>query len=161
MSTMDDLTAHRMRLTERLERVDAERQKLVEELAELDTAERVLSRLSPKKAAAGRRSGRRRSTKAVKPIQSAVRGNAGRRARKQGMTRKLPLGDATLRAVRDLGKEVSAQQIRGYLGRKFGMQVLPHHLGRALQRHRVGGRLTQQNERWSMSRTTNGASAPA
>jgi hypothetical protein len=153
MSTMDDLAAHRKRLTERLERVDAERQKLVEELAELDTAERVLTRLSPtKSAAAQRRVGRRRSIKAVKPVQSAVRGKVGRGARKQSTRRKLPLGDATLRAVKAIGKEVSAEQIRGYLGRKLGMQVLPLHLGRALQSHRRAGRLSQQNGSWSMPR---------
>ena len=156
MSTMDDLAAHRMRLMERLERIDSQRQKLVEELAELDSAERVLSRLSAKKAAP-RRAGRPRSTKAVKPALSAVRGKTVRGAHKQGMTRKLPLGDATLRAVKDLGKEVSAQQIRGYLGRKFGMQVQAHHLGRALQRHRIGGRLSQQNGGWSMLQTGSAA----
>jgi hypothetical protein len=41
------------------------------------------------------------------------------------------------------------------------MQVQPHHLGRALQRHRVGGRLTERDQHWSVSETTNGASAPA
>jgi hypothetical protein len=151
MSINDSLAAHRQRLTERLERVDAERQKLVEKLAELDTAERVLARLSPTKSAAQRRAGRRRTTKAAKPVQfSEGLRKAGRSTRKQGMTRKLPLGDATLRAVKDLGKEVSAEQIRGYLGRKLGMQVLPLHLGRALQSHRRAGRLSQQNGSWSM-----------
>jgi hypothetical protein len=123
MSINDSLAAHRQRLTERLERVDAERQKLVEKLAELDTAERVLSRLTPKQsAAAQRRAGRRRTTKAAKPVQvSEGLRKAGRGTRKQGMTPELPLGDATLRAVKNLGKEVSAEQIRGYLGRKLGM----------------------------------------
>ena len=51
-----------------------------------------------------------------------------------------------------------AQEIRGYLGSKFGMQVQPHHLGRALQRHRVGGRLMQRNERWSFALKATGFS---
>jgi hypothetical protein len=60
------------------------------------------------------------------------------------------LGDATLRAVEALGNEVSAEQIREYLGTQFGMQVRPNHLGMALQRHRRSGRLSERNARWSM-----------
>lgn len=161
MSAMNDLAAQRQRLTERLARIDAERQKLAEQLAELEAAERVLSRLSSMKPASGR-IGRPRSPKSAKPVQaSAARAKPARSVHKKGAAPKLPLGDATLRAVKALGKEASAEQIRGYLGRKFGMQVQAHHLGRALQRHRVGGRLTQRDERWSMSQNPNGASAAA
>jgi hypothetical protein len=49
-----------------------------------------------------------------------------------------------------LGNEVSAEQIREYLGTQFGMQVRPNHLGMALQRHRRSGRLSERNARWSM-----------
>lgn len=51
MSTLDDITTERLRLTERLARLDAERAKFAEQLTELETAERVLSRLAPTKAA--------------------------------------------------------------------------------------------------------------
>jgi hypothetical protein len=61
------------------------------------------------------------------------------------------LGDATLRAVETLGNEVSAEQIRVYLGEQFGMQVRPNHLGMALQRHRRGGRLSERDARWSVA----------
>jgi hypothetical protein len=160
MSTMNDLAAHRQRLTERLARMDTERAKVAEELAELEAAERVLSRLSSMKPPSGRRIGRPRKAKAAKSAQaSAAPAKTARGVRKQGAAPKLPLGDAALRAVKALGNKASAEQIRGYLGKKFGMQVQPHHLGRALQRHRVGGRLTQRDEHWSMSQTVNGASA--
>ena len=162
MSTMNDLVARRQRLTERLARIDADRLKVAEELAELEAAERVLSRLSPMRAAPKRRRGGPRKTKAAKSAQPAMKhATATRVVRRKAGTPKLPLGDATLRAVKELGKEASADQIRGYLGKKFGMRVMPHHLGRALQRHRVGGRLMQRNERWSMVKTANGASATA
>jgi transposase len=161
MSTMNDLAAQRERLTERLARIDTERAKVAEQLAELEAAERVLSRLSSIRPATGRRTGRPRKAKTAKPARpSATHPNAARGVRKPGAP-KLLLGDATLRAVKALGKKATAEQIRGYLGKKFGMQVQPHHLGRALQRHRLGGRLTQRDERWSMSRTANGASAAA
>jgi hypothetical protein len=162
MSTMNDLAAHRQRLTDRLARMDAERVKVADELAELEAAERVLSRLSPMKPASRRRIGRPPKAKAAKAAQpSAASAKTARGTRKQGAAPKLPLGDAALRAVKALGNKASAEQIRGYLGKKFGMQVQPHHLGRALQRHRVGGRLTERDQHWSVSETTNGASAPA
>jgi hypothetical protein len=60
------------------------------------------------------------------------------------------LGEATLRAVEALGNDASAEQIREYLAREFGMQVRPNHLGMALQRHRRAGRLQEDDGRWSM-----------
>jgi len=162
MSTMNDLAAHRQRLTDRLARMDAERAKVAEELAQLEAAERVLSRFSSMKPASGRRIGRPRKAKAGKSAQpAAARAKTARGVRKQGAAPKLPLGDATLRAVQALGEKATTEQIRGYLGKRFGMQVQPHHLGRALQRHRVGGRLMQRDQFWSVSQPDNGASAAA
>jgi hypothetical protein len=63
MSTMNDLAAQRERLTERLARIDTERAKVAEQLAELEAAERVLSRLSSIRPATGRRTGRPRKAK--------------------------------------------------------------------------------------------------
>ena len=60
------------------------------------------------------------------------------------------MGDAILRALEVLGGAVSAEQIREYLGREFGMQVRPNHLGMALARHRRAGRLQEEDGRWSM-----------
>jgi hypothetical protein len=75
----------------------------------------------------------------------------GRVARGRKVTAKAAstLGEATLRAVSALGSEVSAEQVREYLAKQFGMQVQPNHLGRALQRHRVSGRLSESEGRWS------------
>jgi hypothetical protein len=61
------------------------------------------------------------------------------------------LADATLRAVEALGNEVSAEQIREYLGEQFGMQVRANHLGRALQSHRRAGRLREDEKRWTVA----------
>lgn len=150
MSTVDDITAERQRLTERLARVDAERAKLAEQLTELEAAERVLSRLVPTKAAPRRRT-RARAAKATKaPAEPTGRRRASGGRRKVAAKPALPLGDATLRAVEALGNEVSAEQIREYLGTQFGIQVRPNHLGMALQRHRRSGRLSERNARWSM-----------
>jgi hypothetical protein len=150
MSTVDDIAAERQRLTERLARVDAERTRLADQLAELDAAERVLSRLSPGKVRTSRRRGARPAN--ANGSATAKPSRRGRVARGRKVTAKAAstLGEATLRAVSALGSEVSAEQVREYLAKQFGMQVQPNHLGRALQRHRVGGRLSESDGRWSM-----------
>lgn len=150
MPMLDDIAAQRQKLAERLARVDAERVKLVEQLAELEAAERVLSRLTPTKATSPRRARRERKAEGAKTVSVPVRRGAGRGKRKAAAKPALPLGDATLRAVEMLGNDVSAEQIRLYLGKEFGMQVRPNHLGMALQRHRRGGRLNEHAGSWSM-----------
>src|SRR5437763_17191809 len=64
MPTIDDIGAHRERLAERLARIDAQRLKLVKELAELEVAERVLSRFTSRQTAPERRRRRARNTAA-------------------------------------------------------------------------------------------------
>ena len=145
---------------------------MTEQLAELDAAERVLSRIGRTKAAQsrrrsraqsaevtgttaarGRRGRRARETEATAPAVPARRRGAGRGSRRARGKPEMPLGDATLRAIEALGNEISAEQVREYLGREFGMQVRPNHLGMALQRHRRAGRLQQHDGRWSLSPT--------
>ena len=46
MSTLDEITKEKQRLGEALARVDAQRDKLTSQLAELEAAERVLARYS-------------------------------------------------------------------------------------------------------------------
>jgi hypothetical protein len=159
MSTLDDIAGERQRLAERLARVDAERTKLAEQLAELEAAERVLSRFTPTKAATARRGRRGQTAKTTEPVSPpARRRTASRGGRKAAAKQALPLGDATLRAVGALGNDVSAEQIRVYLGKQFGMQVRPNHLGMALQRHRRGGRLSEHDGSWSVAQASGEAS---
>jgi hypothetical protein len=149
MPVLDEIAKERQRLAERLARVDAERTKLTEQLAELEAAERVLSRLTPTKTAARGRGKRAQIAETTKP--APARRGVGRGKRKAAAKQALPLGDATLRAVETLGNDVSSEQIRGYLGKQFGMQVRPNHLGMALQRHRRAGRLIEHDGNWSMA----------
>ena len=150
MPVLDDIAGERQRLAERLARVDAERTKLAEQLAELETAERVLSRLTPTKVASPRRGRRARTAQAPETVSIPRRRRAGRGGRKAAAKPTMSLSEATLRAVTALGSDVSAEQIRDYLGKQFGMQVRANHLGRALQRHRVGGLLIERDRRWSV-----------
>jgi hypothetical protein len=160
MSTLDNIAGERQRLAERLARIDGDREKLAAQLAELDAAERVLSRLTPAKAATSRRGRRVRTAEATKTASPpARRGGGGRVGRKAAEKTAVPLGDATLQAVEALGNEVSAEQVREYLGKQLGMQVRPNHLGMALQRHRRAGRLSERDARWSVAQAGEGATA--
>jgi hypothetical protein len=130
-------------------------------------------------AAARGRGGGRARTRAASEAAPTAPSRRGRRARRVEVTTAVPargrgvgrggqktrakptiaLGDATLRAVEALGTNTSAEQVREYLSREFGLQVRPNHLGMALQRHRRAGRLSESDGRWSMVQTANGASA--
>jgi hypothetical protein len=158
---MDDIAAQRQRLNERMARIDAERLKVTEELGELDAAERVLSRFAAAKPGRRGRGKGAQNANAVKQPQSSAARRITPRSERKHAKQEVPLREATLRAVKALRKEASADQIRGYLGRKFGMQVRPLHLGRALQSHRRAGRLEQRDERWSMAQTQSGEAVSA
>ncbi len=154
MTMLDDIAAQRQKLAERLARIDAERMELVEQLAEIEAAERVLSRFKPTKTATPRHAKRARTAETTKPAPTpAARRGVGRGKRKAAAKPAVPLREATLRAVDALGGDVSAEQIRVYLGKQFGMQVRPNHLGMALQRHRSGGRLSEHDGSWSMAQS--------
>src|SRR5258708_1218375 len=145
MTTLDDTTKERKRIGERLGRLDGERVKLTEELAELEMAERVLVRLSRPRSS---RSTREATVEVSVPAQLSAK---RKRQTKQPAAAKAPalsLADATLRAVSALGNGVSAEEVGKYLGQEWGMNVRPNHLAMALQRHRRAGRLEQRDSRW-------------
>src|SRR3954463_15225489 len=152
MPTIDDIGAHRERLADRLARIDAQRLKLVKELAELETAERVLSRFTSTSTA--RHSRRRRPRTIAADDTSAQSSGQQRKTRRTQRERSrkqvMPLREASLQAVEALRTEASAEQIRSYMSREFGLRLLPLHLGRALQSHRRAGRVEEYNGRWSM-----------
>ena len=156
MATLDDITQERKRIAERLERLDAERVKLAEELTELEFAERVLARLDQSRPARRKRG----PAAEASPLKEPRRIRQRRTAR--SVTQAAPslsLGDATLRAVSALGNGASAEDVRTYLGQQWGMDVRPNHLGMALQRHRRAGRLEQRDSRWWSPETTANAFA--
>ena len=155
MSTLDDIAKERQLLAERLAKLDGDRAKLADQLAELEAAERVLSRFTQARPTAGRR-GRPAATAAAKtqprtPASAAAprRGRRGRRAApRAARAGGVSLGEATLRAVAAHGNGVSAEDVRKYIADQLDMQVRPNHLGMALQRHRRAGRLEQRDLLW-------------
>jgi hypothetical protein len=129
----------KQRISERLARLDAEREKLDTQLDELEIAERVLARFGGK---AGTTEKRRRAP----PAKSTPAAGAERKAR--GKALGMSLSDATLKAVQAHGDGATASEVLNYLSREFRMTVRPNHLGMALQRHRRAGQLENRNQRW-------------
>ena len=131
----------KQRISERLERLDVEREKLSAQLYELEIAERVLARFGRKAVTIGKR-GTARLAKTA-PVATEKR-----RARGNRQMRVLSLSDATLKAVQAHGEGATAAEVLNYLSRKFGMTIRPNHLGMTLQRHRRAGQLENRNQRW-------------
>ena len=148
MATLDEIGQEKQKVSERLARLDAEREKLGAQLNELEVAERVLSRFGKVVTTERRRRGRpaRTATPRTATAPTPARGRA--RAAQSAQT--VSLSDATLRAVQAHGEGASPSEVLSYLAREFGMQVRPNHLGIALQRHRRAGRLETRDSRWFM-----------
>src|SRR3954451_13165570 len=117
MAGLDDIAAERERIAQRLARIDADRTKLAEQLAELEAAERVLARFGgSSKASNGRRRTRQSEPSEAGASREPQRRRGARGRRKAPAKPEIPLGEAALRAVEALGNEVSAEQVREYLG---------------------------------------------
>jgi hypothetical protein len=141
MTVLDQIGQDKQRISDRLARLDAERAKLISQLAEFEVAARALGRFGGKKVVAA---------KPKKPAKTAVPvKKPDAQARRQSPA--ASLGEATLKAVKAHAKGVSADDVRKYLSRKFGLTVRPNHLGSALQRHRRAGRLENRDQRWFAS----------
>ncbi|MGC2200419.1 MAG: hypothetical protein WA633_09785 [Stellaceae bacterium] len=147
MPTMTDFTEEKQRLSDQLAKVDAERSKLQDRLNELEVTERVLSRFGKSK---GDNSTRGRAAKA-QPGRAEVNGpRPSGKSRKAPRTqgKAVPLGEATFQAVKAHPRGASAEAVRSYITKEFGLQVRPNHLGMALQRHRRAGRLEVRDSLW-------------
>src|SRR5260370_11876496 len=119
----------KQRISERLKRLDAEREKLIAQRNELEIAEGVLARFEGKAATTGK-------VERARPANTAPA--LDKKHRSQGK-RQMPatsLSDAILKAVQAHDEGATASEVLNYLSREFGMAVRPNHLGIALQRHR-------------------------
>src|SRR5438552_14988622 len=98
-TTVDQITAEKTKISERLARLDADREKIAAQLAELETAERVLMRVS--KTPPGRRPRSASAAEAKAAITPRGRGRPPRAAaaksagRERGV-QKLGLGERVL-----------------------------------------------------------------
>ena len=137
MSTLDEITKEKQRLSEALARIDAQRETLSSQLSELEATERVLARYNqgprarrtassqkpaaPSKAAAPARSGRRQRTTAPKP--------PGKRASPS-------LNDQVLAFATGKTQQEITAACKG---------ARPNHVGVVIARHERAGRIEERD----------------
>jgi hypothetical protein len=136
MSTLDDVTKEKQRISEALARIDAQREELARQLGELEAAERVLARYS--KGATARKTASTRAPKAAKataPAQSRQRARttAAKPANAKRMSPSLT--DQVLALANGKTQQEIAAACTG---------ARPNHVGMAIARHKRAGRIEER-----------------
>jgi len=138
MSTLDEITKEKQRISEALARVDAQHEKLSGQLSELEATERVLARYS-QGGQANRMTSRNKPTTATK---AAAPAQSGRRRRTR--TTKSASGD---RGSPSLGDQILALAM-GKTRQEIAVAckgVRPNHIGIAIARHKRAGRIEERD----------------
>ena len=138
MSTLDEITKEKQRISEALARVDAQREKLTEQLSELAATERVLARYTK-----GTRPGRAASaktptTKGAGPARSGGRRRATAPKAADGKRSSPSLNDQVLALATGKTQQEIATACKG---------VRPNHVGAAISRHKRAGRIQEREGR--------------
>ena len=146
-TTVDQITAEKMKLSERLARLDTDREKIAAQLAELETAERVLTRVS--KAAPGRRPRSASAAEAKAAITPQGRGRPPRTAAAKSAGRE--------RGVQNLGL---GERLLALATGKTRQELYaacpsdrPNHVGIAVQRHIRAGRIQERDGKFYATST--------
>jgi hypothetical protein len=139
MSTLDEITKEKQRVSEALARVDAQRAKLASQLGELEATERVLARYS--KGAATRSTGSATASSTVK---------AAAPAQSRGRPRRMAANTTA-------GRETSpslANQILALANGKTQQEIAAacagvraNHVGMAIARHKRAGRIEERERK--------------
>ena len=138
MSTLDEITKEKQRVSETLARVDAQREKMSGQLSELEATERVLTRYSKgthvKKTASAKTP--TPPTKAVAPVRS--------RGRRQPTAAKAVVGERNSPSLSD--------QVLALASGKTQQEIAaacegarPDHVGAAIARHKRAGRIEERD----------------
>src|SRR5271165_1239575 len=137
MSTLDEITKEKQRVSEALTRVEAQREKLAGQLVELEATERVLARYS-------KGSGARKTASARTPMTAtnaaAPRAGGGPRStttKPAGGKRSSPsLTDQVLALATGKTQQEIAAACKG---------ARPNHVGAAISRHKRAGRIEERD----------------
>ena len=136
-TTADQITAEKMKISKRLARLDADRERIATQLADLEAAERVLTRVS--KAPPGRRPRSASAAEAKAAITPRGRGRPPRAARvksAKASAQNLGLGERVLAVA--TGK--TRQEFYAACPNDR-----PNHVGIAVQRHIRAGRIQERD----------------
>jgi hypothetical protein len=151
VSTLDEITKEKQRVSEALTRVDAQREKLRGQLNELEAAERVLARYSK-----GTRAGRPAPAKTTATMGAAPARSDGRQrttaAKPAGGKRSSPsLNDQVLALATGKTQQEIAAACKG---------ARPNHVGAAIARHKRAGRIEERDGKLYATQST-GTGRPA
>jgi hypothetical protein len=138
MATLDEITKKKQQVNEALARVDAQREKLIGQLGELEAAERVLARYSKGTGPRRRASAKAPATptKTTAPAQSRGRSRI-RAARLAGGKRgSSSLGDRVLALATGKTQQQIAAACEG---------ARPNHVGAAIARQKRAGRIEERD----------------
>ena len=138
MSTLDEITKEKQRVSEALARIDAQRETLAGQLSELEATERVLARYS--KGTPARKTASAETptaaTKTAAPARSRGRSRTTA-AKPAGGKRSSPsLNDQVLALATGKTQQEIAIACKG---------VRPNHVGAAIARHKRAGRIEERD----------------
>jgi hypothetical protein len=138
MATLDEISKERQRVSEALARVDAQREKLVGQLGELEATERVLARYS--KGPRARNMASARTPIAATKVADLARSGGRPRttaAKPAGGKRSSPsLSDQVLALASGKTQQEIAAACKG---------ARPNHVGAAISRHKRVGRIEERD----------------
>jgi hypothetical protein len=135
MSTVDEITKEKQRISDALARVDAQRDKLTSQLSELEAAERVLARYSKGTPATKAASAKTPTTKAAVPERGGRRRMTT--AKPAGGRRSSPsLNDQVLALATGKTQQEITAACKG---------ARPNHIGAAIARHKRAGRIEERD----------------
>jgi hypothetical protein len=138
MSTLDEITKEKQRVSEALARVEARREKLAGQLVELEATERVLARYS--KGSGARKTASARppmtATNATAPARAAGRPRSTTTKPAGGKRASLSLSDQVLALATGKTQQEIAAACKG---------ARPNHVGAAISRHKRGGRIEERD----------------
>jgi hypothetical protein len=136
MSTKDEITQEKHRVSEALARIDAQREKLAGQLAELEATERVLARYSKGAQAKKTASTTTSATKAAAPgrLHGRVHTTVAKSVGSKGASSSL--GDRVLALATGKTQQEIATACKG---------ARPNHVGVVVARHKRAGRIEERD----------------
>jgi hypothetical protein len=138
MTTLDEITKEKQRVSEALAYVESQREKLAGQFVELEATERVLARYS--KGSGARKTASARTamtaTNAAAPARAAGRPRSTTTKPAGGKRRSLSLSDQVLALATGKTQQEIAAACKG---------ARPNHVGAAISRHKRGGRIEERD----------------
>jgi len=145
MSTLDEITKEKQRVSDALARVDAQRERLTSQLSELEATERVLARYTGG-TQARKTTPAKTTTAATKGAPPSGRGRRTTTARPAGGKRTSSgLSDQVLALATGKTQQEIAAACRG---------ARPNHVGAAIARHKRAGRIEERDGKLFATQST-------